>query len=96
MAVDAHETPAPFETEKPTGNSIPVTASVTTPFHNRHAKYRKYTENRLRSTIDQPLYVTSTSGQQQSMPLKLRHPLKQKNPTGNSIPLHGKRHNTFP
>jgi hypothetical protein len=75
---------------------FPVTASVTTPFHNRHAKYRKYTESRLRSTTDQPSYVPSTSGQRQSMPHKLRHPLTSKNPTGNSIPLHGKRHNTFP
>jgi shikimate kinase len=58
---------------------LPFTASVTTLFHNRHAKYRKYTESRLRSTTDQPSYVPSTSGQRQSMPLKLRHPLKEKN-----------------
>jgi hypothetical protein len=75
---------------------LPFTATVLTLFHNRHAKYRKYTESRLRSTTDQPPFVLSTSGQRQSMPSKLRHPTKQKKPTGNSIPLHGKRHNTFP
>jgi hypothetical protein len=63
----------------PTGNSIyPSTTSVTTLFHNRHAKYKKYTESRLRSTTDQPSYVPSTSGQRQSMPLKLRHPMPPK------------------
>jgi hypothetical protein len=71
----------PLTPKIPTGNSIPVTASVTTLFHNRHAKYRKYTESRLRSTTDQPsyAYVPSTSGQRQSMPLNLRHPLTPKN-----------------
>jgi hypothetical protein len=64
--------------ESLTGNSIRVTASVTTLFHNGHAKYRKYTESRLRSTTDQPPYVPSTSGQRQSMPLKLRHALTPK------------------
>jgi hypothetical protein len=66
---------------------LQFTASVTTLFHNRHAKYKNYTESRLRSTTDQPSYVPSTSGQRQSMPLKLRHPMTPKNPTGNSIPL---------
>jgi hypothetical protein len=49
---------------------FPVTASVTTLFHNRHAKYRKYTESRRLSTTAQPPYVPSTSGQRQSMPLE--------------------------
>jgi hypothetical protein len=79
-----------------TGNSIPVTASVTTLFHNRHAKYRKYTESRRLSTTAHPPYVPSTSGQRQSMLLIHRHPLAANNPTGNSIPRHRKRHNTFP
>jgi hypothetical protein len=96
-AIDATETPAPSDASKNRPEIVfPVTASVTTLFHNRHAKYRKYTESRLRSTTDQPPYVPSTSGQRQSMPLKHRHPLTPKNPTGNSIPRHRKRHNTFP
>jgi hypothetical protein len=66
---------------------FPVTASVTKLFHNRHAKYRKYTESRLRSTTAQPPYVPSISGQRQSMPLKYRHPRKSKNRTGISIPV---------
>jgi hypothetical protein len=68
----------PLTPKSPTGSSITVTASVTTLFHNPHAKYRKYTESRLRSTTDQPPYVPSTSGQRQSMPLKLRHALTPK------------------
>jgi hypothetical protein len=57
---------------------FPVTTSVTTLFHNRHVKYRKDTESRLRSTTDQPSYVMSTSYQRQSMPLKFRHPMPRK------------------
>jgi hypothetical protein len=67
---------------------LPVTAVITTLFHNRHAIYGKYTEKytqrRLRSTTDQPPYVLSTSGQRQSMPLNHWHPLSVKNLTGKS------------
>jgi hypothetical protein len=56
------------------GNSIPVTASVTTLFHNRHAEYRKYTESQRLSTTAHPPYVTSTSAQRQSMILIHRQP----------------------
>jgi hypothetical protein len=51
---------------------FPVTASVTTLFHNIHAKYRKYTDSRRLYTTAHPTYVPSTSGQRQSMPLKHR------------------------
>jgi hypothetical protein len=63
------------------------TASVTTLFHNRHAKYEKYTESRLASTTDHPPYVPSTSGQRLSMHPILSHPLTAINPTGNIIHL---------
>jgi hypothetical protein len=75
---------------------FPVTASVTTLLHNRHAKYRKYTESRRLSTTAHPPYVPSTSAQRQSMILIHRHAMALNNPTGNSIPRHRKRHNTFP
>jgi hypothetical protein len=72
-----------------------VTTSVTTLFHNRHDKYRKYTESRLRSTTDQPTYVPSTCGQRRSMPLKHWQPQMLKNLTRNSNHRDNKRHNTF-
>jgi hypothetical protein len=75
---------------------FPIKASVTTPYHNRHAQYRKFIESRLRSPTDQPSYVSSTPGYWQSMPMKLLHLFKPKKPTGNSIPRNHKRHNTFP
>jgi hypothetical protein len=86
----------PLTPKNPTGNSIPVTSSFTTLFHNRHAKCRKYTESRLRSTTDHPPYVASNSGKRQSMHLKQRNPLTPKNPTRIIIFRHCKRHNTFP
>jgi hypothetical protein len=72
-----------------------ATEGVTTLFHSRHAKSRKYTESRLPSTTAQPPYVPSTSGQRQSMSHERRHLLTSYNPTGNSIHRHRKRHNTF-
>jgi hypothetical protein len=65
---------------------FPVTASVTTLFHNRRGKYRKHTESRRLSTIAHPSCVPSTSGQQQAMPLKHWNALTAKHSTGNSIP----------
>jgi hypothetical protein len=96
-AIDASETSATSVAEEFRPEIVVnVTASVKTLFHNRLAKYRKYIESRLRSTTDQPPYVTSTSGQRQSMPLKHRQPLYVKNLTRSRFLRHRKRHNTIP
>jgi hypothetical protein len=75
---------------------FPATASVTTLFHNRHAKCRNYTESRRLNKTDQPPYVPSTSGQQQSRPSKHRHPPTANKWTGSSISRQRNLHNTFP
>jgi hypothetical protein len=80
----------PLTPENPTAKVIPVTASATTLFHKRQAKYGKYTENRVFSTTAHPPYVPSTYGQQQSM-----HPLTLRILTEMNIPRHRKRHNSF-
>jgi hypothetical protein len=64
----------PLTPKNPTENTITLTASLKTPFHNRQAKYTKSGF----STTSHPPYVPSTSGRRQSMPLKHRHPLTPK------------------
>jgi hypothetical protein len=96
-AVEVSETPAPYETEDNRPEIVfLVTASVTTLFHNRHAKYSKI-HCKSASFDDRSAIVCYIDFRSTAVDtVKLRHPMPPRNSTGIITTLHGERHNTFP